>query len=165
MAKFFPLTLVWLFLVAFAKADVSLEGLMRAYQERFQAAKNATKPWPNNLASEAAPSLPPDGFYARGVSGEPAADAAYLALRGQIIGNMFDREGLYDKTATAIRDIAGRHLFQDGNKRTAQAIAEQMMKANGGSATPTQIRSVIDQVGQGGLKSVEDISAALRGAN
>jgi prophage maintenance system killer protein len=81
-----------------------------------------------------------------------------------VLANMAYREGLYDKTATAIRDIAGRHLFQDGNKRTAQAIAEQMMKANGGAATPAQIRSVIDQVGQGGLRSVEEISAALRGA-
>jgi hypothetical protein len=81
-----------------------------------------------------------------------------------VLANMAYREGLYDKTATAIRDIAGRHLFQDGNKRTAQAIAEQMMKANSGAATPAQIRSVIDQVGQGGLKSVEEISAALRGA-
>jgi RHS repeat-associated protein len=82
-----------------------------------------------------------------------------------VLANMAYREGLYDKTATAIRDIAGRHLFQDGNKRTAQAIAEQMMKANGDAATPAQIRSVIDQVGQGGLKSIEEISAALRGAN
>ncbi|PTY01177.1 hypothetical protein DB346_13850 [Verrucomicrobia bacterium LW23] len=82
-----------------------------------------------------------------------------------VLANMAYRDGLYDKVATAIRDIAGRHLFQDGNKRTAQAIAEQMMKSNGGAAAPAQIRNVVDQVGQGGLKTVEEISKALKTAN
>ena len=75
-----------------------------------------------------------------------------------VIANMAYREGAQEQAATAIRDIAGRHLFDDGNKRTAQAVAERIL---GPSADAAKIRSVIDQVGNGTLRSVEDISAAL----
>lgn len=68
------------------------------------------------------------------------------------------REGVQDQAATAIRDIAGRHLFDDANKRTAQAVAERIM---GTSTDPAKIRSVVDQVANGTLRNVEDISAAL----
>jgi prophage maintenance system killer protein len=83
----------------------------------------------------------------------------------KVIANMYYREGLLDKTAVVIRDIAGGHLFHNGNKRTAQAIAEQMINSNGGSVTPERIRFVIDQVGQGTLKTVEEISTALKISN
>ena len=69
------------------------------------------------------------------------------------------REGAVDKAATAIRDIAGRHLFDDANKRTAQAVAEQLL---GKGASPAQIRTVVDQVATGQLRTVEQISAALK---
>ena len=51
------------------------------------------------------------------------------------------REGVQDQAATAIRDIAGRHLFDDANKRTAQAVAERIMET---SADPAKIRSIVD---------------------
>jgi prophage maintenance system killer protein len=63
-----------------------------------------------------------------------------------------------EKAATAIRDIAGGHLFDNGNKRTAQAVAEGLL---GPEANSAQIRSVIDQVATGGLRSVEEIAGAL----
>ena len=75
-----------------------------------------------------------------------------------VIANMAYREGATARAATAIRDIAGRHLFDDANKRTAQAVAERLL---GSGANPSQIRSVIDQVATGGLRTVEDIAAAL----
>ncbi len=75
-----------------------------------------------------------------------------------VIANMSYREGAVDKAATAIRDIAGRHLFDNGNKRTAQAVAERIL---GSGANSAHIRSVIDRVGLGELKSVEEIAAAL----
>lgn len=39
-----------------------------------------------------------------------------------VIANMHYREGTVAKVATVIRDIAGGHLFGDGNKRTAQFL-------------------------------------------
>ncbi|SOD24121.1 RHS repeat-associated core domain-containing protein [Variovorax sp. YR752] len=74
-----------------------------------------------------------------------------------VIANMAYREGAQAQAATAIRDIAGRHLFDDANKRTAQAVAERLLGSNAGTA----IRSAIDRVGTGELRSVEDITRAL----
>ncbi|MFV2022030.1 polymorphic toxin-type HINT domain-containing protein, partial [Micromonospora sp. LOL_023] len=71
----------------------------------------------------------------------------------------------WDKSAVVIRDIAGGHMYNNGNKRTAQAVVEQLMQRNNVVSGPTSagLRSVIDRVGKGQLSSVEDISAALRG--
>ncbi|MCH0566508.1 MULTISPECIES: Fic family protein [unclassified Streptomyces] len=71
----------------------------------------------------------------------------------------------WDKSAVVIRDIAGSHMFNNGNKRTAQAVVEQLMQRNNVTSGPTSadLRSVIDRVGKGQLHDVSDISAALRG--
>jgi hypothetical protein len=89
-----------------------------------------------------------------------------VALTGDaetVIANMARREDFVDKVATAIRDIAGRHLFNDGNKRTAQAVAEELSKKNGLGLSAERIRAVVDQVAQGTVRAVEDISQALKG--
>ena len=56
-------------------------------------------------------------------------------------------------------------MFHNGNKRTVQAVVEPLMQRNGIQTGPnsTQLRSIINKVGQGQLKSVEEISSALRG--
>ncbi|MGW2806723.1 polymorphic toxin-type HINT domain-containing protein, partial [Streptomyces sp. NPDC001450] len=71
----------------------------------------------------------------------------------------------WEKSAVVIRDIAGSHMFNNGNKRTAQAVVEQLMERNGVISGPTSqdLRSVIDRVGKGELHDVDDIAAALRG--
>ncbi|PJE97183.1 sugar-binding protein [Streptomyces carminius] len=71
----------------------------------------------------------------------------------------------WDKSAVVIRDIAGGHMFNNGNKRTAQAVVEQLMQRNNVTSGPTSadLRGVIDRVGKGQLHDVSDISAALRG--
>ncbi|MDT5024223.1 MAG: hypothetical protein QOE61_649, partial [Micromonosporaceae bacterium] len=71
----------------------------------------------------------------------------------------------YDKSAVVIRDIAGGHMFDNGNKRTSQAVVEQLMQRNNVISGPTsaELRGLIDSVGKGKLSSVEDISRALRG--
>ncbi|CAL9325026.1 polymorphic toxin-type HINT domain-containing protein [Streptomyces sp. SudanB91_2054] len=71
----------------------------------------------------------------------------------------------WDKSAVVIRDIAGSHMFNNGNKRTAQAVVEELMRRNRVTSGPTSadLRSVIDRVGKGQLHDVSDISAALRG--
>jgi hypothetical protein len=75
-----------------------------------------------------------------------------------VIANMSYRDGAQLQAATAIRDIAGRHLFDNANKRTAQAVAERLL---GSGADTGRIRSVIDRVGTGELRDVEGIAKAL----
>ncbi|MFE5736737.1 polymorphic toxin-type HINT domain-containing protein [Streptomyces celluloflavus] len=71
----------------------------------------------------------------------------------------------WDKSAVVIRDIAGGHMFNNGNKRTAQAVVEQLMQRNNVTSglSSADLRSVIDRVGKGQLHGISDISAALRG--
>ena len=76
-----------------------------------------------------------------------------------VVANLQYREGAHAAAASVIRDIAGGHMFNNGNKRTAQALAERIL---GDSATPAQIRSVIDSVATGQIRSVDDIAAALQ---
>ncbi|MBB2488167.1 RHS repeat-associated core domain-containing protein [Mitsuaria sp. WAJ17] len=75
-----------------------------------------------------------------------------------VIANMAYRETLMGKAASAIRDIAGRHLFNDANKRTAQAVAERLL---GRKIDPAKIRAAIDRVANGEVRSVEDTSKLL----
>lgn len=69
------------------------------------------------------------------------------------------RDGAEAQAATAIRDIAGRHMFDDANKRTAQAVAERIL---GQGVSSGRIRSVIDRVSTGNLRNVEDITKAVQ---
>jgi len=78
------------------------------------------------------------------------------------IVNASYREGSLNQAASLIRDIAGGHLFENGNKRTAQELVETLFKQNGISVSSSKLRTIIDQVGSGTLRSVEDISSALR---
>ncbi|GAA3035902.1 hypothetical protein GCM10020000_11790 [Streptomyces olivoverticillatus] len=79
--------------------------------------------------------------------------------------NISRYNSFWEKTAVVIRDIAGAHMFNNGNKRTAQAVAEQLMERNNITSGPTSegLRSVVDRVGEGKLRSVGDIARALRG--
>ena len=82
-----------------------------------------------------------------------------------VLANAANRDGFYNKSASIIRDIAGGHLFENGNKRTAQAVVESLMQRNAIRSGPSsaQLRSIVNQVGKGNLKNVDDISTALRG--
>ncbi len=77
-----------------------------------------------------------------------------------VLHNASYREGAVNQAASVIRDIAGGHLFNNGNKRTAQALVESL---NLKGVSSSQIRNVIDQVGKGTLKDVDDIARALGG--
>ena len=82
-----------------------------------------------------------------------------------VISNMTYREGFSAQAAIIIRDIAGSHLFQDGNKRTAQAVVEFFAENNGVSIRPDALREIIDEVGKGSLgklSSTEAIEAAIK---
>ncbi|WP_057429488.1 hypothetical protein [Pseudomonas syringae group genomosp. 3] len=63
-----------------------------------------------------------------------------------------------------IRDIAGGHLFDNGNKRTAVEVVEQLVIRNGVDGPPKQvIWNVVDKVATGKLTNFQDISKAIRG--
>ena len=77
-----------------------------------------------------------------------------------VLANASWRDDAVEQAASVIRDIAGGHLFQNGNKRTAQAVVE-LLGVKGISGN--QLRQVIDEVAKGNIKTVEDIATALRG--
>ena len=74
-------------------------------------------------------------------------------------------DGFWNKTAATARSIVKNHTFDNGNKRTAQAVIEELMKRNGVSTGVNQsaIRDTIYKISTGQLSDVEDIAKALRG--
>jgi prophage maintenance system killer protein len=64
-----------------------------------------------------------------------------------------------------VREIAGRHMFNDANKRTATAVVNELRRRNNvftgveGSA----LRDVINRVATGELRTIDEIMVALRG--
>ncbi|WP_425512739.1 hemagglutinin repeat-containing protein [Xanthomonas translucens] len=81
-----------------------------------------------------------------------------------VLANSSNYDGFYNKTGSIIRDIAGGHLFDNGNKRTAVEVTEQLIARNGVDGPPKEIIwSVVDRVATGELTKVEDIAKALRG--
>lgn len=76
-----------------------------------------------------------------------------------VLANASYREGGINQAASVIRDIAGGHLFQNGNKRTAQALVESFDLG----ISPETLRGVIDQVGAGSLREVDDVARSLGG--
>jgi len=76
-----------------------------------------------------------------------------------VIANMSYRDNPIDQAATAIRDIAGGHLFDNGNHRTAEVVAQRILGDTVDSAT---IRTATEQAGRGQIKTVEDIAGKLR---
>ncbi|WP_236425786.1 hemagglutinin repeat-containing protein, partial [Pseudomonas syringae] len=81
-----------------------------------------------------------------------------------VLTNMYYREGFSSQAATVVRDIAGSHLFKDGNKRTAQTAVEVFVKQNGVEINADALRNVIDEAGKGNLgtlSTVESIEQAL----
>jgi prophage maintenance system killer protein len=71
----------------------------------------------------------------------------------------------FRKSAVIIRGIAGNHMFDNGNKRTAQAVYELLKSRNGvvNGVKPEVVRRVIDHIGRGELKEIDEIASALRG--
>jgi len=80
------------------------------------------------------------------------------------IANAANYDGFYNKAGSMIRDIAGGHLFDNGNKRTAVEVVERLIIINGVDGPSKQIIwNVVDKVATGKLNNVQDISKALRG--
>ncbi|MCB9718926.1 MAG: type II toxin-antitoxin system death-on-curing family toxin [Myxococcales bacterium] len=74
-------------------------------------------------------------------------------------------EGFFKKSAAIVREIAGRHLFDNGNKRTANAVFDLLRSRNGvmSGASPDAVRKIINRVAQGEMADVAKIAQELRG--
>jgi death-on-curing family protein len=71
----------------------------------------------------------------------------------------------WEKVAIVVRSIAGGHLFDNGNKRTAFESVRLFQKRNQiftGTADP-QLRETVRLVATHVLTDVEDIAKSLRG--
>jgi prophage maintenance system killer protein len=73
--------------------------------------------------------------------------------------------GFWKKVAGIVREIAGRHMFNDGNKRTAEEVVRILVERNGitTGVTGAELRRVIHQVATGTLREIDEIAIALRG--
>jgi RHS repeat-associated protein len=81
-----------------------------------------------------------------------------------VMANASWYDGFYNKSASVILDIAGGHLFENGNKRTAVAAIEVLISRNAVSGPPqTVVWNVVDRVATGELKDVRAIAKALQG--
>ncbi|UPG87754.1 hypothetical protein L2Y94_10480 [Luteibacter aegosomatis] len=74
------------------------------------------------------------------------------------IVNMAYREGKLARAVAAIRDIAGSHVFEDGNKRTAYDVAYKLL---GGKIDPQKLRGVVADAAIHKINTAEEIEAAL----
>ncbi|MER7467080.1 RHS repeat-associated core domain-containing protein [Streptomyces sp. NPDC097981] len=95
-----------------------------------------------------------------------------VAERGSpenIMANASRYGSFWEKSAVVIRDIAGGHMFDNGNKRTAHAVVSQLMDRNGITSGPTsdELWSVISRVATpkkaGHSMDVGEIASMLRG--
>ncbi|MFI5868095.1 polymorphic toxin-type HINT domain-containing protein [Streptomyces sp. NPDC051546] len=75
----------------------------------------------------------------------------------------------WEKSAVMIRDIAGSHMFDNGNKRTAHEVVSQLMQRNNVVSGPTadELWAVIDNVSDsarpGHTMDIGKIASMLRG--
>lgn len=76
-----------------------------------------------------------------------------------------NQTGFWSKVAAVVREIAGRHMFNDANKRTATAVVNELTRRNQvfTGVQGAELRSAIHQVATGQLRSIEEITSALRG--
>ncbi|WP_425554213.1 polymorphic toxin-type HINT domain-containing protein [Kribbella yunnanensis] len=76
-------------------------------------------------------------------------------------------EGFHRKAASLIRNIAGDHMYDNGNKRTAHWVVTELMSRNGIVSGPTsdELWAVISRVSKPGGTSmdIDDIAKLLRG--
>lgn len=97
----------------------------------------------------------------RGFGGTSEFRSAQTAL-----ANAANVQGFWNKAAVIVRDISGSHLFNNGNKRTALAVVNELMRRNNvfSGTSPKRIREVVGDVASRKLTDVREIALALRGS-
>ena len=81
-----------------------------------------------------------------------------------IFTNASYQDGFFKKAASLIQDIAGGHKFQDGNKRTTQAVIETLIERNkvNSAVDSARLAKIINQVADGSLSGIDDIAGQLK---
>lgn len=81
-----------------------------------------------------------------------------------VLANASYYNDFFSKSAVVIRSIAGSHLFENGNKRTAQAVYELLVGRNGvrSGVDAEAVRRIIKKVSVHELEDIEDIARALQ---
>ncbi|NGO73651.1 RHS repeat-associated core domain-containing protein, partial [Streptomyces boncukensis] len=74
-------------------------------------------------------------------------------------------ESFWEKSAVVIRDIAGSHMYDNGNKRTAVAAVEELMRRNNVTSGPTrdELWSTVSKVSKSNTHDISEIAKVLRG--
>ncbi|MGP8300666.1 putative T7SS-secreted protein [Streptomyces inhibens] len=74
-------------------------------------------------------------------------------------------KGFWDKAAVHVRDIAGTHMFNNGNKRTAFDVINHLIERNNIIPAPDhqEIWRAIGAAGRGEVHEVSEIAKMLRG--
>ncbi|GGJ79792.1 hypothetical protein GCM10010123_06980 [Pilimelia anulata] len=85
------------------------------------------------------------------------------------LANAARYNSFWEKSAVMIRDIAGSHMYNDGNKRTAHTVVSELMKRNNVISGPNsnELWSVIGKVANANAKGhtndIGQIARMLRG--
>ncbi|MCK6552477.1 type II toxin-antitoxin system death-on-curing family toxin [Myxococcota bacterium] len=116
---------------------------------------------------------PETGGFARGISADEVANinraigshGVDYAHPSSAVAAASRYEGFWNKCAAMVREIAGRHMFGDGNKRTALEVVKLLKERNGirSGVSDAEMRRIILEVADGTLQSVDDIAQRLRG--
>ncbi|MGF9915890.1 RHS repeat-associated core domain-containing protein, partial [Paenibacillus ehimensis] len=91
-----------------------------------------------------------------------------IELNGSIetvLDNASRYDGFWNKTAAITRSIVNNHTFDNGNKRTALSVIQELMSRNEISTgvSESAMRDVISKISTGDLTDVSDIAKSLRG--
>jgi RHS repeat-associated protein len=113
------------------------------------------------------------GGFAFGISAREIAEfnrqfggmTELLGTANSALAGASHHTGFFNKSASIIRSIAGNHLYDNGNKRTASKVHDELRRRNGilGGADPDDVRRTIARVARGELVEIEDIARSLRG--
>ncbi|WP_233582421.1 RHS repeat-associated core domain-containing protein [Corallococcus sp. CA053C] len=126
-----------------------------------------------HAAKGAARGAPELGGFARGV-GADEISAINSSFGGSVLmtghpssalAAATQYDGFYEKSAAVIREVAGRHMFDNGNKRTANAVYDLLRSRNEitTGVSQSEVRRIINSVATGEMSEVSDIARALRG--
>ncbi|MDG4811173.1 RHS repeat-associated core domain-containing protein [Micromonospora sp. WMMD1120] len=118
-----------------------------------------------------------DGGFKNGISADEIdginrnfeGTHVYNGSAANALTNATRYDSFWEKSAVLLRDIAGAHMYNNGNKRTAHAVVSELMQRNNIISGPNsdELWSVVARVGDSNKKGhsmeVGEIARMLRG--
>ncbi|NBE54767.1 putative T7SS-secreted protein [Streptomyces boluensis] len=101
----------------------------------------------------------------RGINSSYGGSTLMHGSPQNMLANVSRYESFWEKSAVVVRDIAGSHMYDNGNKRTAVAVVEELMQRNNVVSGPTHddLWRVVSAVGKGEVHGIREIADMLRG--